>query len=206
MEYFRNVRFQLSLSQIWFTRCTGANQFGARSPTEEQHHLADASGHSMDIATGWYFLLLYTSGPLDTLFLTILNLLQQQPVTESYQYNQISPSRSPSGPTYTQLSGGNPRQQQQPQHPQQNYHTNAPPQPNAGESIKCNCHCLQLLVYAISIHHQLNIIYFRHYRHVGMAKCKSIRSRCWTKWFSRWQSFSRTCCHIRRQLDAPAER
>lgn len=30
-----------------------------------------------------------------------------QPVTEGYQYNQeMSPSRSPSGPTYTQLSGG----------------------------------------------------------------------------------------------------
>ncbi|XP_026816126.1 aryl hydrocarbon receptor nuclear translocator homolog isoform X2 [Rhopalosiphum maidis] len=31
----------------------------------------------------------------------------RQPVTEGYQYNQeMSPSRSPSGPTYTQLSGG----------------------------------------------------------------------------------------------------
>ncbi len=30
--------------------------------------------------------------------------------TEGYQqYNQISPSRSPSGPTYTQLSGGSAR-------------------------------------------------------------------------------------------------
>lgn len=53
---------------------------------------------------------------------------QQQPVTESYQYNQVSPSRSPNGPTYTQLSSGNPRQQQ---HPQATYHTGAP-QPNAG--------------------------------------------------------------------------
>ncbi|XP_026462933.1 aryl hydrocarbon receptor nuclear translocator homolog [Ctenocephalides felis] len=34
------------------------------------------------------------------------NLRQQQPVTEGYQYNQLSPSRSPSGPIYTQLSGG----------------------------------------------------------------------------------------------------
>ncbi|XP_046416067.1 aryl hydrocarbon receptor nuclear translocator homolog isoform X1 [Neodiprion virginianus] len=34
-------------------------------------------------------------------------LRQQQPVTEGYQYNhQLSPSRSPSGPTYTQLSSG----------------------------------------------------------------------------------------------------
>ncbi|KAG5684802.1 hypothetical protein PVAND_014015 [Polypedilum vanderplanki] len=31
---------------------------------------------------------------------------QQQPPPESYQYNQLSPSRSPSGPTYTQLSSG----------------------------------------------------------------------------------------------------
>lgn len=30
----------------------------------------------------------------------------QQPVTEGYQYSQLSPSRSPSGPTYTQLSSG----------------------------------------------------------------------------------------------------
>lgn len=33
-------------------------------------------------------------------------LFQQQPVTEGYQYSQLSPSRSPSGPTYTQLSSG----------------------------------------------------------------------------------------------------
>nr|CAD7429155.1 unnamed protein product [Timema monikensis] len=32
--------------------------------------------------------------------------LRQQPVTEGYQYSQLSPARSPSGPTYTQLSGG----------------------------------------------------------------------------------------------------
>lgn len=32
--------------------------------------------------------------------------MQQQPVTEGYQYSQLSPSRSPSGPTYTQLSSG----------------------------------------------------------------------------------------------------
>jgi aryl hydrocarbon receptor nuclear translocator len=31
---------------------------------------------------------------------------QQQPPPESYQYSQLSPSRSPSGPTYTQLSSG----------------------------------------------------------------------------------------------------
>ncbi|XP_076681494.1 aryl hydrocarbon receptor nuclear translocator homolog tgo isoform X4 [Andrena cerasifolii] len=31
---------------------------------------------------------------------------RQQPVTEGYQYGQLSPSRSPSGPTYTQLSSG----------------------------------------------------------------------------------------------------
>ncbi|XP_011642939.1 aryl hydrocarbon receptor nuclear translocator homolog isoform X4 [Pogonomyrmex barbatus] len=31
---------------------------------------------------------------------------RQQPVTEGYQYSQLSPSRSPSGPTYTQLSSG----------------------------------------------------------------------------------------------------
>lgn len=50
--------------------------------------------------------------------------LQQQPVTESYQYSQVSPSRSPSGPTYTQLSGGNNRQ---------SYHTTTAPQANAGK-------------------------------------------------------------------------
>lgn len=32
--------------------------------------------------------------------------LRQQPVTEAYQYSQLSPSRSPNGPTYTQLSAG----------------------------------------------------------------------------------------------------
>ncbi|XP_012277211.1 aryl hydrocarbon receptor nuclear translocator homolog isoform X2 [Orussus abietinus] len=32
--------------------------------------------------------------------------MRQQPVTEGYQYNQLSPSRSPSGPTYTQLNSG----------------------------------------------------------------------------------------------------
>lgn len=32
--------------------------------------------------------------------------LRQQPVTEGYNYSQLSPSRSPGGPTYTQLSGG----------------------------------------------------------------------------------------------------
>ncbi|XP_075217529.1 aryl hydrocarbon receptor nuclear translocator homolog tgo isoform X3 [Lycorma delicatula] len=32
--------------------------------------------------------------------------LRQQPVTEGYQYSQLSPSRSPTGPTYTQLSTG----------------------------------------------------------------------------------------------------
>lgn len=35
---------------------------------------------------------------------------QQQPVTEGYQYQHSSPARSPSGPTYTQLSAGNARQ------------------------------------------------------------------------------------------------
>lgn len=35
-----------------------------------------------------------------------MNLASQQPVTEGYQYSQLSPSRSPSGPTYTQLSSG----------------------------------------------------------------------------------------------------
>lgn len=32
--------------------------------------------------------------------------MRQQPQPESYQYSQLSPSRSPSGPTYTQLSSG----------------------------------------------------------------------------------------------------
>lgn len=52
---------------------------------------------------------------------------QQQPPPEAYQYSQLSPSRSPSGPTYTQLSSGIQRpaynatattQQQQHQGPQ----------------------------------------------------------------------------------------
>ncbi|GAB0089881.1 Aryl hydrocarbon receptor nuclear translocator homolog [Sergentomyia squamirostris] len=47
--------------------------------------------------------------------------IRQQPVTEGYQYNQLSPSRSPSGPTYTQLSGGNLRP---------NYQTAEPPHTN----------------------------------------------------------------------------
>lgn len=32
--------------------------------------------------------------------------MRQQGQPESYQYSQLSPSRSPSGPTYTQLSSG----------------------------------------------------------------------------------------------------
>lgn len=31
--------------------------------------------------------------------------LRQQAAADNYQYNQVSPSRSPSGPTYTQLGG-----------------------------------------------------------------------------------------------------
>lgn len=31
---------------------------------------------------------------------------QQQAPPETYSYSQLSPSRSPSGPTYTQLSSG----------------------------------------------------------------------------------------------------
>ena len=45
----------------------------------------------------------------------------------------MSPSRSPSGPTYTQLSGGNPRQPTQHQPQQQNYHPSSAPQTNAGK-------------------------------------------------------------------------
>lgn len=82
-------------------------------------------------ATAWTLrqVMIFTSKCKSPPYLTLhpsVTFLQQQPVTESYQYNQISPSRSPSGPTYTQLN--NPRQQ----HQQQNYHTNAPPQSNAG--------------------------------------------------------------------------
>lgn len=46
---------------------------------------------------------------------TAWTLRQQQPVSEGYQYSQLSPSRSPSGPTYTQLSSG--------VNARQNYHT-----------------------------------------------------------------------------------
>lgn len=42
-----------------------------------------------------------------------------QPVSEGYQYSEVSPSRSPSGSTYTQLSGGRPPQAPY-QHPQNN--------------------------------------------------------------------------------------
>jgi len=47
----------------------------------------------------------------------------RQPVTEGYQYNQLSPSQSPTGPTYTQLSGGARGA------PPTSYHAPAPPQP-----------------------------------------------------------------------------
>ncbi|XP_073990611.1 aryl hydrocarbon receptor nuclear translocator homolog tgo isoform X4 [Rhodnius prolixus] len=50
--------------------------------------------------------------------------LCQQPVSEGYQYSEVSPSRSPTGPTYTQLSGGS--------RPQPPYHN---PPNNAGCSL-----------------------------------------------------------------------
>lgn len=50
---------------------------------------------------------------------TAWTLRQQQPVTEGYQYNQLSPSRSPT--TYTQLSGNS---------RQTNYHTTTAAQSN----------------------------------------------------------------------------
>jgi aryl hydrocarbon receptor nuclear translocator len=53
--------------------------------------------------------------------------MQQQPATEGYQYSQLSPSRSPSGPIYTQLSGTNSRQ---------TYHTTTTAQPNPGKLKK----------------------------------------------------------------------
>jgi aryl hydrocarbon receptor nuclear translocator len=53
---------------------------------------------------------------------TAWTLRQQQPVsTEGYQYSQMSPSRSPSGPTYTQLSGSG-------VNARQTYHTATAPQ------------------------------------------------------------------------------
>ncbi|XP_037955350.1 aryl hydrocarbon receptor nuclear translocator homolog [Teleopsis dalmanni] len=55
---------------------------------------------------------------------TWTSLRQQQPVTEGYQYNQTSPARSPSGPTYTQLSAGNSARQT-------NYHGTTQPPANA---------------------------------------------------------------------------
>lgn len=42
---------------------------------------------------------------------------QQQPPTDNYQYNQVSPSRSPNAPTYTQLSGSSRAQQHANYHP-----------------------------------------------------------------------------------------
>lgn len=51
---------------------------------------------------------------------------QQQAPTDNYQYNQVSPSRSPNAPTYTQLSG-NSRAQQHP-----NYHPSSANQANSG--------------------------------------------------------------------------
>jgi len=43
-----------------------------------------------------------------------------QPVNDGYQYAEVSPSRSPAGPTYTQLSGGNRAPQAQYQHARNN--------------------------------------------------------------------------------------
>lgn len=59
--------------------------------------------------------------------------LRQQPVTEGYQYSQLSPSHSPTGPTYTQLSGGNRRGPGPPPALPLHHHA-APPAPpsNAG--------------------------------------------------------------------------
>lgn len=62
---------------------------------------------------------------------TAWTLRQQQPVSEGYQYSQLSPSRSPSGPTYTQLSSG--------VNARQNYHTATSGQqqaPHPGKIIK----------------------------------------------------------------------
>lgn len=58
---------------------------------------------------------------IDKFFTNILNpsIPQPQPVTEGYQYNQLSPSRSPT--TYTQLSGNS---------RQTNYHTTTAAQSN----------------------------------------------------------------------------
>jgi len=47
---------------------------------------------------------LFIKQPLHVCVYDTFSLLQ--PVTEGYQYSQLSPSRSPSGPTYTQLSAG----------------------------------------------------------------------------------------------------
>ena len=59
---------------------------------------------------------------------------QQQQPPESYQYSQLSPSRSPSGPTYTQLSSGiNSR----PAYNATATTQQAPHQP--GEFLNCNC-------------------------------------------------------------------
>ncbi|XP_055598665.1 aryl hydrocarbon receptor nuclear translocator homolog isoform X4 [Uranotaenia lowii] len=41
---------------------------------------------------------------------TAWSLRQPQPVTEGYQYSELSPNRSPTGPTYTQLSATGSRQ------------------------------------------------------------------------------------------------
>lgn len=51
--------------------------------------------------------------------------MRQQPhqMPDSYQYNQVSPSRSPNEPTYTQLSGGSSNARQNQQHPQHVYST-----------------------------------------------------------------------------------
>lgn len=46
------------------------------------------------------------TSPTPTAAAWSLRQQQQQPVSEGgYQYSQLSPSRSPSGPTYTTLSG-----------------------------------------------------------------------------------------------------
>lgn len=82
----------------------------------------------------------------------------QQPVTEGYQYSQLSPSRSPSGPTYTQLSSGARTTTQQ-------YHpvTTVPNNPSKG----CFTCCALSFSRTIADNHRQ--LYVRR-RYVGLAK------------------------------------
>jgi hypothetical protein len=70
----------------------------------ESSHLVGGPLLVLFLSLGYHSLVLFDYYLLSNLPFSVS--FQQQPVTEGYQYSQLSPSRSPNGPTYTQLSGG----------------------------------------------------------------------------------------------------